>query len=213
MDAEDKAYWRAAYANSNPKSPYEGVDWRAEIEKERALRECVVGLDSNDSPAADERKALQAWYRQVTFMLKYCLYYSRVEGLEAIPPVDMLTALARVTDFLARGIIPPFVSKVAKRGTPPLLPGEEVAIGWASAYINGCRIKQIDDEAHIKTICDIYSVKRQTAQKWGRMRLPEDLEGYALTPSFVTRHMEAAGKRYSLQGRSSKAILNRDSRK
>lgn len=213
MDAETELYWKVAYSDTGLLSPYEGIDWSVEITKERELRKCVSALDPDNTPTAEQRETIQAWYKHVTFMLRYCVYHSRLGKLEETSPAEMLDALALVTDFLSRGLIPPFVSGVVSQGAPPRYPGELVAIGWASAYINGCRIKKINDKSHIKTICEVYSIQEPTAFKWGRLRLPEILEGRVLTPELVTRSMRVEGGRYSLYGRSFKAIDNRGPQK
>lgn len=215
MDAETRAYWEEAFSRDRPLSQYEDVDWRAEIKNEHVQRQHIVMLGNSGGSQKEIRSAAQAWFERVTFMLRYCAYHSRTGKLSEAPPADMFEALARQTEFLARGQMPPPVDAVTKgkRGSPRLRPGEEVSIGWASAYINGCRIKRIDDKAYIKTICECYSIQEQTAYKWGRQRLPLALEGRMLEPELVTHHMKVEGGRYSLYGRSSKAINSRGPRK
>lgn len=199
MDEKQAAYWRKVFG-PDVRAPFENIDWAEELRRESELRKTLSQMEG--APVGTRRKAARAWFEQASRVLRICTFNSRSGMLEIEAPGYLFATVAKLFDHLGRGIIPSPISEVSGRGRPRIGPDEERHIAWASAYINGARIGEIEDPHPVKTIGDAYGVERQVAQRWAGARLPESLGVGGYSAENVKLRMLEAARIYRNAGRA-----------
>jgi len=153
----------------------------------------------------------RAYYKAWAELLK--LYaqpknFLRGSALNIMPPMLALQ-LADMCDYLGRGKIPEPVADCAAPGNL-VGPDEERDIRRAVAYVLAAKNGLIDDASPVKTVTTLFGCKdRKSVQGWVLKYQAEIGSADKKTASEIEAQMRAAGKNYSLAGRSQNSISRR----
>ena len=138
--------------------------------------------------------------------------------VEQFPP-EMALDLAFTLEALLEGIVPPSVhSLLSRRGAPGVGPVERHDIETALLYIAAAERGMIYDKTPKKTIREMYSVTGRTVRLWSE-RHKVDLDHWNPHWSndqrgeLIHSKVFKSAERYRKLGRSTNAILKRDSKR
>ena len=186
-------------------------DWEEELAREAALRQRLYELSTDETKGSKpaRRTAARNWFAQLSRIMSFCVTESRQGEFVHKPPIEVWHILSALTDDLSRGLLREPITDVKGRGHPKMSKPEVNAVGCATLYLWAVKTGRIEDPHPIKTIQTVYGIRRQTAQKWKELAVPEELESLRHDPEQLEREMREQGQRYSFWGRSSQAIKSR----
>jgi hypothetical protein len=136
-------------------------------------------------------------------------------------PVQILSTLAGLSDYLAAGKIPTPIKDAAHEGNARPGPSERRDIGLAVAYHRAATVGvehnsetiKIADKTPVKTIMSAFGVSRTTVQGWNARERPAFLGVNPVTGEVLVGLMQNAGTRYQTAGRSKNAIKRRETKR
>ncbi len=175
-------------------------NWKLKLELERALRQQLLAI-GEDGPKNKRVKTAREWFTQVSKILEVCVQESKNGQFDITPPVEIFQILSVIAADLGVGIIPQPISDVASRGRPAKGQIERRHISYATAYLKAVTMGVITDSSPIKTVKKAYGVGRESAQKWRKLPIPENIEILLESPDILKKKMIESGLIYQRAGR------------
>ncbi len=133
--------------------------WEVLLEEEERLFNLACQLDTQSSDKFEEKSAaVRAWWGATNAALWMFNRTRAQHNHELSPfPAFILGRLANISEELANGNVPSFVSDVAREGRV-WWRQERHDIGFAVAYISAAKEGKISDRAYNKTVRQTYNV-------------------------------------------------------
>ncbi len=189
--------------------------WERELALEHELRTKLYELrqDESDAGKKSRGKASREWFAQVHKVLDQWIRTPTETRLPYRPPDEVLIILCNIADDLSRGLLREPLTDIIEHGRNPMDQVEENDIGYATAYLQAVEDGKINDRSPVKTITDAYGVKRQTAQRWKKKKVPDAIVELVRDLDVLMDKVRSRGKFYRMAGRSSEAIQRRDQKR
>lgn len=207
------------------------IPWSELCSREDYLRSRILmGPFSDSKPDAE---ILRKWWGAVETLMdvyqrelaKSGFAPTAAEARSVQIPFGLAMFLKQQFGYLAAGLVPEPIKDVTKgeRGRRSKGPAERRDIGWAVAYHRACapkgvehagKVVRITNDRHpVKTLAGWYSVDKRTVQGWVRNEEPAWLGLSEINADILISRTQQAGGRYSVAGRSNKAIESRGTKR
>ncbi len=184
--------------------------WNELCALEEAAR--ATYLASKDERTDQELRSIaRNWWGTVEAVLRHYareMAYERHYALEP-KPYRLLWDLHEIAGHLAVGNVTPTIQDVVGRDTAATGPAERLHISWATGYLKLAEQGEISDPSPVKTVMQHYGVRRQTAQRWAKLPLHEDVSAALSSPDAMPFHIKDKGAIYRKHGRSTVALASR----
>ncbi|MBM4073846.1 MAG: hypothetical protein FJ271_33750 [Planctomycetes bacterium] len=173
-----------------------------------------------DATKVERGNAARDFFAFASLVLRaYCLPKNWPDGADGTPrehvPLTLVNFVANQFDYLTTGRLPEPMADALKQGRHAAGPDEKRDMAIAAAYIAAARAGQVDDSSPIQTVARTYGIDPRTVKGWRKALSwvsPSDF--FPQKPphehgSLMRQAMLDAGNRYSIAGRSAKAVLKR----
>lgn len=171
------------------------------IEKGNLQFQQLAEMAERRPEPSEERSALaREWWMTSAQTLRAFTALVGVGDDREFVPVSLLGTMARISESLAGGTIPPPVTDAKRKGALSL--GEREAIAVAIRYHEAVSSGEVQDKRPTSRICELYKVKRQTLQKWLKEREARlaGLHQRRMTADLFQEELRRAGEAYRKWG-------------
>jgi hypothetical protein len=153
------------------------------------------------------RAYFEAWARLLGLYAQKDNFPGGGTALNILPP-DLALQLKGLFGYLAVGKIPDPIAHCVGRGNL-VGPSEERDIRAAVVYVVAAKRGIIADKYPIKSVQEAYSAQRQSVQGWVVARRKGITDAELIDADAIAKRMREAGARYSTDGRTHSANIEK----